>query len=625
MRYRNPQSTYSYFVQAEKFATGLAPAQATCTSITYTDTNLVRILFLSDSSSAESAVLANLASDSAVQAQILGNNIQACIQGIPPPNNGGGNACPASGQNSGGSDSGSPQVSSPRPAPPPTSALSLSSRTSSSVSIASSRGPSTDYVTASALVLGQPLILYQAPTQVLAVISSPAPPATRIPALQGSSVPALPDNSGPSPVGNTGSGPTGTGSPLAGQSDQAGSSNGNQGNSVNTGPAIVGGQTVSPNVNGGGVVVAGQTILPSSAITLGNGVPVSVAPGGGEVVVGGQTASIPGAAGSPVVIGGQTVTPLAGGGIVISGQTIIPGGTAKLPGGIPISVSASGVVVIAGQTATVGGFGSDSPVTINGAAVTPLADGGVIINSQTILPGGVLTLPNGASVSVGLGGGIVIGGQTAILPGLVNPGPITVSGAVVTPIPGGGIIVNGQTLPPGSATTLLDGQAVSLVPSGTAIVVNGQTITIPSSQNSPGAIPIVYNGETLTPGPSGAIIVEGQTLAPGSVVTLSDGHIISIGTSGTVAVDGSITNIPIPSLTPLSSPYSTILITSLNSSTTATTAALSTLSTKAGSAIASSIGNGNKGDAHALQAGLENNIKIGLGLILSLISILGWL
>lgn len=56
------------------------------------------------------------------------------------------------------------------------------------------------------------------------------------------------------------------------------------------------------------------------------------------------------------------------------------------------------------------------------------------------------------------------------------PGPTTVSGVVLP---------NGQTLAPGVVTTI-NGVPISLAPFGTIVVIDGSTITIPTS--APGGI-----------------------------------------------------------------------------------------------------------------------------------------
>jgi hypothetical protein len=399
-------------------------------------------------------------------------------------------------------------------------------------------------------------------------------------------------------------------------------------------PVIVGGEQVTP-VGGtqGGVVVGGSTLAPGAAVTLGNGVVASVVSGGGAVVIGGQTAQIPtpAAAPSPVNVGGQLVTPIAnGGGIIVNGQTITAGGATTLAGGTPVSIGPNGIVIVNGQTATVnGGSGGNvpapAPVTVAGAIVTPIAGGAVIVNGQTLTPGAQTTLPNGQSISVGNGGTVIVNGNTAVLtpaPGAaVTPAPVTVGGIIATPLSGGLVVISGSTYAPGATVTLPNGAIVSIAPGGTQIVVNGATATIQNINNAPSAIPIVFNGETITPFTSGVVIVGGQTLTPGQVVTLSDGHTISVGTSGTVVVDGSSTSLP----TIIAATTTGSLKTASKSNSTSTTSS-STSQRSVGGAIASGIGVTKKGDAAALYAGRqEGAINIGFGFALGLISFLAGL
>jgi hypothetical protein len=313
-------------------------------------------------------------------------------------------------------------------------------------------------------------------------------------------------------------------------------------------PIVVGGQTVVPAGSGGGVIIGGQTIAPGAAATLGNGIPVSVAPGGGVVVVAGQSAAIPAA--NPGITGGPGVPPV--------------------------------------------------PVVVGGQTLTPAPGGGVIIGGQTVAPGAVITLADGTPVSVAQGGSVVVvAGQTAAIPGPgtgnSNQGtPITVNGATITPIAGGAVVVNGQTVLPGSVVTLADGKPLSVAPGGTAVVVGGQSVTIPSIPAQTGVpSPVIINGETITPAPSGgAVIVGGQTVSPGSAITLSDGNVISVGTSGTIVVDGTTTTLAAASLG----------MTSTGSSNQ-TSSTRSSSSHSVGAAIASGIGGTKKGAASNLLAG----------------------
>jgi hypothetical protein len=101
--------------------------------------------------------------------------------------------------------------------------------------------------------------------------------------------------------------------------------------------------------------------------------------------------------------------------------------------------------------------------------------------------------------------------------------------------------VGGQTLVPGSAVTV-NGETISLAPSGSAIIVNGQTTAVPSPTGvlTFGSVTVPF---VLQTGPSKTQIVIGsQTLTPGGVITTA-GETISLapGGSSVVIVSGSST------------------------------------------------------------------------------------
>jgi hypothetical protein len=271
-----------------------------------------------------------------------------------------------------------------------------------------------------------------------------------------------------------------------------------------------------------------------------------------------------------------------------------------------------------------------APVTVAGAVITPISGGSIIINGQTLTPGAQTVLPNGQSISIGSGGSIIINGQTTVVtpaPAIVTPEtfiltpaptgtivtPITVGGVVATPLSGGAIIISGTTFLPGEVTTLPNGQVISVAPGGTQIAVNGQTATLQNSNNGPSAIPIIFNGETITPLTSGIAIVGGQTLTPGEVVTLSDGHIISVGTSGIIVVDGTSTTLPIIVAGTTTGRLNTAIMSNSSS-------ALSTSTKSVGGAIASGIGATKKADAASLYTGCQDNtFNVSVGILLGLI------
>lgn len=537
-----------------------------------------------------------------------------------------------------------PMCPAPPPTPPPpsgghgTDSLQAPEETSSPAQTTYKPADSTtfmpvDYTTASVLttslngpVIRAPPVDNKPPEEV-----APTPPGPGI-----ETVPNTPTvNGGTDGTGGTqglkpgvDTGNTGTVTPTVNQ------------NNVDPG-FILGNEQVNP-ITGeqGGAVVNGNTIVPGGAITLANGVIASVANSGDVVVIGDQTAGLSnlGAGPTPVNLGGVVVTPAPNGnGVVVNGQTIPAGGVATLAGGENLSVLPGGVVIVGSETAVVGGFnvnGPASPVTFGGnnVMVTPLAAGGIAISGLTLTPGAQTILPNGESISVGSSGVVVLNGNTAVItppPGAAStPPPVTIDGVVATPILGGAVIISGSTLLPGQTIVFANGQTVGLASGGTAVVVNGQTATINTVNGRPSVIPVVFNGETITPMSSGTILIAGQILTPGQILTLSDGHKISVGTSGTVVVDGTTTHLP--SINPQISTTGTGSLTTISRNSTTTSSTKTSSSTTSdrsvGGAIASGIGVTKKGDADALYLGRQEGMaKVGFGLILGLVGFIAGL
>jgi hypothetical protein len=472
---------------------------------------------------------------------------------------------------------------------------------------------------------------------------------------------------GNSGTANSGaSGNSGTGG-NAGTSNSGTSGNSNAPVVLGFGAAVVGGATIAA-APGGGVVAGGQTVPPGGVVTLGNGIPVSVSPDGSRVVAGGQSAQLPGAVNEPAVnVGGQAVTPVAGG-VIVGGNFVGSGSAFTGPGGV-VSVGPGGVVVANGATATVGGGSGPVPVTVGGAAVTPIAGSAILIGGQTIQPGQVATLANGQVVSLSPGGNtVLVNGQSAVITPAPTAGPVlgsmNVNGAQVTPI-AGGVVISGTTLLPGNVATIggntisipaqggtivvngktagiaatplvsVGGVVATPVPGGVVIdgstlsngqvatinghavtvsagqlIVNGQTASLPAS-----AAVVTVNGEPVELGPNGAIVVDGLTLTPGQTAVLADGHTVSVGSNGVVVVDGST-----QTLVESSGSSSSGAGTSSSSSHTRSTTSSTSSSQGLGAAIASGIGVSKKAEV-----GKNAEIGVGLGFVLGMLGLVGLL
>ena len=118
----------------------------------------------------------------------------------------------------------------------------------------------------------------------------------------------------------------------------------------------VNGAVVSLPTSAAGLVVAGQTLLPGSAVTV-NGETISLAPSGSAIVVNGVTTSTPSPTGV-LTFGSATVPFVLQTGpsttqIVIGSETLTPGGVITTAGEtISLAPGGSGVVIVSGSSTT---------------------------------------------------------------------------------------------------------------------------------------------------------------------------------------------------------------------------------------------------------------------------------
>ena len=201
-------------------------------------------------------------------------------------------------------------------------------------------------------------------------------------------------------------------------------------------PITLGGQTVTPSQvseisNGGGIVVDGTTLTPGQTIVT-RGTTLS-AQGTSALIInnGASTISIPSSAtsgpggaasaASPIVLGGQTLTPS------LAPSPTGAGGIALGSAGLSTTLTPGQQITTAGQVVSAQGgtalvINGSKTVTIPGATGT-----GVPVGSQTITP------------SAAAGGSIAFG-ATTLTPGQV----ITTGGQTVSAMGSGAVVVNGM-------------------------------------------------------------------------------------------------------------------------------------------------------------------------------------
>jgi hypothetical protein len=296
---------------------------------------------------------------------------------------------------------------------------------------------------------------------------------------------------------------------------------------------------------GGGVIISGSTFTPGAQATVG-GVTVEVS--SGFVVAAGSTINFPippAPTPIPPTIAGKPVTTVLGGGIVVEGNTLTAGGAPVTIEGTVISALASGNgIIVNGNTVTVPPVLTVTPapaITLAGQPAQTLPNGGVVIDGQTITPGGAPITVSGAVVSVLPGdGGVVVGGSsTILLPSTTFP---DIAGQPIQTAPGGGIIVGGQTITAGGSAATISGTVITVLPSGGGLIVGGSTILLPGATET-------IAGQPVLTASGGGIIIGGQTISAGGPPATISGEIISVLPNGGGVVVGSSSTLflnPVP-------------------------------------------------------------------------------
>ncbi|KAK3652595.1 hypothetical protein LTR56_001959 [Elasticomyces elasticus] len=332
--------------------------------------------------------------------------------------------------------------------------------------------------------------------------------------------------------------------------------------------ATVGDQafTVVPEANDPSVIVVanGQTtatIAPGQTGTIGGQV-VSLAPStSAGIVIGSGNAAVtltPG--GSPsglaslastsyklpvITVGSATISANTASQYVVGTQTLAPGGSTVVVSGTTYSLdpSASGMVandVTQNLQPDASAANTGSLLVAGGHTFTPDSSSAIVIAGQTLQPGSQ-TVVAGTTYSLDASASAVaINGVTQDLQP-VSPATaiFTANGQTFTAGASSALVIAGQTLQPGSEATIA-GTTYSLVPSGSALVVNGATQTAQSlaPATSSDAPVFVVNDQAIHEDLSSNAIISGQTLAPGSA-TVIDGTTYSLEPSATaLVVDG---------------------------------------------------------------------------------------
>jgi hypothetical protein len=296
--------------------------------------------------------------------------------------------------------------------------------------------------------------------------------------------------------------------------------------------------------SGPNFVIGSQTLIPGKAISF-DGTSVSLAPGGSAVVVNGVTQTIssesPTQVAAVLTIGGQTYTARSGTSYVIAGQTLLAGSAVTVDG-TTISLQSGGTAaIINGITQTLPQATPAALLNIGGKTYTAQS-GSFVVKEQTLRPGNVITV-DGTTISLAADETIaVINGVTTTLAQDTAPAALIFGGHTYAAQTGSAYVIDGKTLTPGGVMTLAGGTTVSLASSGSFVVINGITSSLPGTARATSTPILTVGGKTFTAS-SGSYVINGQTLTSGGVITLSDGTTLSLGAS-VLVINGQTSTLP---------------------------------------------------------------------------------
>ena len=303
------------------------------------------------------------------------------------------------------------------------------------------------------------------------------------------------------------------------------------------------------------------SIRPGGAPVTTNNVVYSLAAPATAIISNGNTIALtpipsPASLGKPnlaLTFAGSTYTPDSLSNIIIAGQTLKPGSPAVTVSNTPISLAPeASVAVIGGSTQSLrsGPAPTEAPVLTYGGSTYTVSSSAFVIGSQTLTPGGLITV-SGTPISLATGASVaVIGSSTQSLgTATITPAPsqqapiLTFAGATFTADSSSAFVIAGQTLTPGGQITV-SGTPISLAPGATVAVIGSSTGALATATIAAGetetAREITFGDSTYTANAASDFVIAGQTLTPGGVITVS-GTRVSYGAAGTDVVVGSST------------------------------------------------------------------------------------
>ena len=299
---------------------------------------------------------------------------------------------------------------------------------------------------------------------------------------------------------------------------------------VSAAPIQVGGQQIQRAPNGLGVVYGGSTIANNAQATISGHV---VSAGTNNVVLDQSSYALPAMASpTPVVVDGHTVQKASANGVVFAGVSILSGQTATVAGHTAYAAGPNSIVV--DQSTYTLPAAAASQTIVGGQTLKMAPNGAVVLDSITVPPGSKATI-SGHDISAGFSN-VVVDSSTYALPtsSPSNVAPAVVIGGQSAQRGANGVITfGGARIMPGAKPTVIAGKTVSA--GSDNLLVDGNIYALPAPAPVMSQ-PLLVDGQTVRKGQSGEIMIGSSTIMPGSketigghIVSVESGHVLLDG------------------------------------------------------------------------------------------------
>lgn len=306
----------------------------------------------------------------------------------------------------------------------------------------------------------------------------------------------------------------------------------------------------------GNFIIADQTLVAGGSPITASGINVYLQPSKAAAVIDGSTISVkqarpePSLSNPPIVlpVGSSRIVADSEGNFIIESQTLVPGGSPITALGKSIYLQPSNAAaIIDGSTVTLqqAPFELSYPsppivLSVGSSAIAANLEGNFVIGSQTLIAGGSPVTALGKSIYLQpSGSAAIINGNTVALD--QAPPVLTFGSQTFEQEKAGGYIIGSQTLIAGGAPITVAGTPVSLAPSAPALAY-GLTTIIHKAQS--GAL--VFGNQVLVPDRTGGYALGSQTLFPGRAPITIGGTALSLAPSASELIVGSKTLTPRP-------------------------------------------------------------------------------